>query len=386
MGGCAICWDSLLEDAGFGGEADPQATPPSDATQTTTASQEGGTAATPGGNTNQAEVPQPPAGSLPVAGLPTPPTTTAPEADEEPLPKIVVLPCSHAFHASCLVPWFSKPMRTSCPTCRFNIDPEGMIWGVGRRREPAEGGAGPGGINLGGMAGMPFGPFALPPGFVQTMTTDQAGGPHGPQPAPAPGGPPLMLSVNGTQVPLVLVDGGNGPNANGAQRRSQSVPRRRTQSLPRDGAPQSATTDNLEAPTDNNAAANAWARGRGLPQLPPGASRTVYHAHLPIGGVDVVFDVIPVDVGRAPGPSKLSLAVARDDLLTTALQTLNNHRAVNLQLMSLLVTMLLTLRPPTTPMYIIIMSTRTISISTKISLWTWISVPPTTSPWIWILT
>ncbi|KAF4571170.1 hypothetical protein EYR36_008498 [Pleurotus pulmonarius] len=302
MGGCAICWDSLLEDAGFGGEADPQATPPSDATQTTTASQEGATADPPSGNTNQAEVPQPPAGSLPAAGLPTPPTTTAPEAEEEPLPKIVVLPCSHAFHASCLVPWFSKPMRTSCPTCRFNIDPEGMIWGVGRRREPAEGGAGPGGINLGGMAGMPFGPFALPPGFVQTMTTDQAGGPHGPQPAPAAGGPPLMLSVNGTQVPLVLVDGGNGPNANGAQRRSQSVPRRRTQSLPRDGAPQSATTDNLEAPTDNNAA-NAWARGRGLPQLPPGASRTVYHAHLPIGGVDVVFDVIPVDVGRAPGPN-----------------------------------------------------------------------------------
>lgn len=314
MGGCAICWDSLLEDAGFGGEADPQATAPSEAPQTTTANQ-GGAAATSGGSTSQAEIPQQPAGSSTTSGLPTPLTTTVPEADEEPLPKIVVLPCSHAFHASCLVPWFSKPMRTSCPTCRFNIDPEGIIWGIGRRsREPAEGAAGPGGIdlgNLGGMAGMPFGPFALPPGFVQTMTADQAGTPRGAPPPPAAGGPPLMLSVNGTQVPLVLVDGGNGPNANaGAQRRSQSVPRRRTQSLPREGAPQSATTDNIDPPADNNAAANAWARGRGLPQLPPGASRTVYHAHLPIGGVDVVFDVIPVDVGRVPGPSQLSLAIA----------------------------------------------------------------------------
>ncbi|KAF9496656.1 hypothetical protein BDN71DRAFT_730213 [Pleurotus eryngii] len=314
MGGCAICWDSLLEDAGFGGEADPQATAPSETARTTTANQ-GGAAATFGGSTNQTEIPQQHAGSSTSADLPTPLATTVPE---EPLPKIVVLPCSHAFHASCLVPWFSKPMRTSCPTCRFNIDPEGIIWGIGRRaREPVEGAAGPGGIglgNLGGVAGMPFGPFALPPGFVQTMGADQAGAPHGASPAPAVGGPPLTISVNGTQVPLVLVDGSNGPSANaGAQRRSQSVPRRRTQSLPREGAPQSATTDNIDAPADNNAAANAWARGRGLPQLPPGASRTVYHAHLPIGGVDVVFDVIPVDVGRVPGLSQLSPAIALND-------------------------------------------------------------------------
>ncbi|KAJ8692455.1 hypothetical protein PTI98_009765 [Pleurotus ostreatus] len=62
MGGCAICWDSLLEDAGFGAEADPQATAPFEAAQTTTPNQ-GGAAATSGGSGSQAEIPQQPAGS-----------------------------------------------------------------------------------------------------------------------------------------------------------------------------------------------------------------------------------------------------------------------------------------------------------------------------------
>ncbi|KAG5219618.1 hypothetical protein IMY05_C4822000100 [Salix suchowensis] len=292
MGGCAICWDSLLEDAGFGGEADPQATAPSETAQTTTANQ-GGAAAT------FSEVP------IKLRFLNS---TLDPRRRQTSLLRWQR-------------PYLRNHYKDRCSTmfaCLPRVLLEGIIWGIGRRaREPVEGAAGPGGIglgNLGGVAGMPFGPFALPPGFVQTMGADQAGVPHGASPAPAVGGPPLTISVNGTQVPLVLVDGSNGPSANaGAQRRSQSVPRRRTQSLPREGAPQSATTDNIDAPADNNAAANAWARGRGLPQLPPGASRTVYHAHLPIGGVDVVFDVIPVDVGRVPGLSQLSPAIALND-------------------------------------------------------------------------
>jgi Ring finger domain len=43
-------------------------------------------------------------------------------------PKIVCLPCSHVFHSSCLIPWFSKPRHTTCPTCRFNIDPENLTY------------------------------------------------------------------------------------------------------------------------------------------------------------------------------------------------------------------------------------------------------------------
>lgn len=51
-------------------------------------------------------------------------------------PKIVSLPCAHVFHAACLIPWFSRPRQTTCPTCRFNIDPENLTY-VRRRRAPA---------------------------------------------------------------------------------------------------------------------------------------------------------------------------------------------------------------------------------------------------------
>lgn len=66
--------------------------------------------------------------------------------------RIVTLPCAHVFHAQCLVPWFSKPKQTTCPICRFNIDPENLTYtsraqrrAAARRereRARAEGGAG----------------------------------------------------------------------------------------------------------------------------------------------------------------------------------------------------------------------------------------------------
>ncbi|KIJ56706.1 hypothetical protein M422DRAFT_40301 [Sphaerobolus stellatus SS14] len=37
---------------------------------------------------------------------------------------IVSLPCAHVFHGACLIPWFSR--KTSCPTCRFDIDPRSL--------------------------------------------------------------------------------------------------------------------------------------------------------------------------------------------------------------------------------------------------------------------
>jgi len=37
--------------------------------------------------------------------------------------KVVSMPCAHIFHSACLIPWFSKPRQTTCPTCRFDIDP-----------------------------------------------------------------------------------------------------------------------------------------------------------------------------------------------------------------------------------------------------------------------
>lgn len=63
------------------------------------------------------------------------------KADEALDRKIVVLPCAHVFHASCLRPWFTRPHRTTCPTCRFDIDPESLTYvppaRPARRRAPA---------------------------------------------------------------------------------------------------------------------------------------------------------------------------------------------------------------------------------------------------------
>lgn len=66
-------------------------------------------------------------------------------------PKIVALPCAHVFHAACLVPWFTRPNQTTCPTCRFNVDPEGK---TASARGPF---GGLGGFNtFGGFMGVPM--------------------------------------------------------------------------------------------------------------------------------------------------------------------------------------------------------------------------------------
>jgi hypothetical protein len=86
--GCAVCWDSLLKQdtAGFGASKEPTSQQP------------------------QSDV-----------------TVEASKLDtEKPLPPIVSLPCAHVFHSSCLIPWFSRPKHATCPTCRFDLDPEGL--------------------------------------------------------------------------------------------------------------------------------------------------------------------------------------------------------------------------------------------------------------------
>ncbi|KAF8517824.1 hypothetical protein JB92DRAFT_2904710 [Gautieria morchelliformis] len=52
----------------------------------------------------------------------------APQNDDN---DIVCLPCAHVFHSPCLIRWFS--LKTSCPTCRFNIDPNCL---TSRARNP----------------------------------------------------------------------------------------------------------------------------------------------------------------------------------------------------------------------------------------------------------
>ncbi|KAF7980681.1 hypothetical protein HWV62_37117 [Athelia sp. TMB] len=80
----------------------------------------------------------PPVGSA--ADLEDPPTPTigasatsssdkTSKAEDEMDPnKIVCLPCAHVFHAACLIPWFSRPRQTTCPTCRFNVDPDNLTF------------------------------------------------------------------------------------------------------------------------------------------------------------------------------------------------------------------------------------------------------------------
>ncbi|KAJ7267483.1 hypothetical protein C8J57DRAFT_1327826 [Mycena rebaudengoi] len=90
--GCAICWDRLLDGDGaeFGAAEKP-------------------------------------ADSV---------TSTSDSPASVPETRIISLPCSHVFHAACLVPWFSRPGQTTCPTCRFDVDPEGIIWYDGQKNAP----------------------------------------------------------------------------------------------------------------------------------------------------------------------------------------------------------------------------------------------------------
>jgi hypothetical protein len=106
---CAICWDALLEEHM---ESTPDwvvEEPHGDATS----------------NREQSTHPEAEASD---SAEPEP----EPEP-EEPLPKIIALPCSHVFHSTCLVPWFSRSKQTTCPTCRFNVDPENLTYEPPRR-------------------------------------------------------------------------------------------------------------------------------------------------------------------------------------------------------------------------------------------------------------
>jgi hypothetical protein len=56
--------------------------------------------------------------------------------DEE---RVVSLPCAHIFHSSCLKQWFITP-STTCPVCRFEMDPLHLLAGGGPASYFARGG------------------------------------------------------------------------------------------------------------------------------------------------------------------------------------------------------------------------------------------------------
>ena len=48
--------------------------------------------------------------------------------------KVVAFPCLHIFHSECLTPWLAK--KTTCPTCRFDVDPHSLTLNGGSAQQP----------------------------------------------------------------------------------------------------------------------------------------------------------------------------------------------------------------------------------------------------------
>lgn len=133
-GGCAVCWERLL----FEGDDHEY----EEGIEEKAAKEEANVTDQ---NLPSAEI-SPDSGddvppSLPSLGSST---TSASETEqkeksstEKKYQRVVSLPCAHVFHAACLVPWFSKPRQTTCPICRFNIDPENLTYNPSAQRRAA---------------------------------------------------------------------------------------------------------------------------------------------------------------------------------------------------------------------------------------------------------
>ncbi|KAH9969853.1 hypothetical protein BC827DRAFT_39986 [Russula dissimulans] len=160
---CAICWDALLEE---------------DA-ETRSDSGTGVPLWDPTPDRGQPTNPDPNAANDDSAG---------PEPEpEEPLPKIIALPCSHVFHSACLIPWFSRPKQTTCPTCRFNVDPDNLTYEPVRRpqsstRQQPQQQTSPPPVSPQQQERQESSPDAVPP--LQQPTQPQDGRPLHPNPPP----------------------------------------------------------------------------------------------------------------------------------------------------------------------------------------------------------
>ncbi|KAF8272794.1 hypothetical protein EI94DRAFT_1677516 [Lactarius quietus] len=166
---CAICWDTLLDEGAESAEV-----PIWDAASDREQNREHATDSEPG--------------------------PSSPVNPEEPLPKVVALPCSHVFHSGCLVPWFSRPKQTTCPTCRFNVDPDNLTYEPPRRpqaepRQPQQ--------QQPPMAPQPAAPAPAPAQPTHQQQQEPSSGPvplpqQAPQQAPqqpAPAPPPLRRTI-----------------------------------------------------------------------------------------------------------------------------------------------------------------------------------------------
>ncbi|KAI0754780.1 hypothetical protein C8Q80DRAFT_1141054 [Daedaleopsis nitida] len=153
---CSVCWESLLEPEGGGFEANAELAKAEaeQAARDAAASQQGRESPADGDGSAPASSSSP--GVQSPSNASSSSVTTSECSGESKYPKVVVLPCSHAFHATCLLPWFSKPGRTTCPSCRFDIDPDSLTYTPRPFRTRAHTQAGP-------QAGMPPHAQGMPP-------------------------------------------------------------------------------------------------------------------------------------------------------------------------------------------------------------------------------
>ena len=203
--GCAICWDTLLdaESDGFAVKETTDDENPTTSEETAASSTDDPSAVQPS-EPSESTTPGEPSSAAEA-------TASSPATEPIPTARIVSLPCTHVFHASCLIPWFSRPRQTTCPTCRFNIDPDNLTY---VRRRPAPQTPGQAGPTTDGT-----GVIVLNPDGTQAMANPEATAP----PTAAETDPNL---ASGNAVPLVnptdAADGEAAPapmpeaNANGA--------------------------------------------------------------------------------------------------------------------------------------------------------------------------
>lgn len=118
--GCAICLDTLLdgESDNFTGLSSGGEVPQSSTFGTDAAEGRNETHT----SSDTMDVDAPSASASPFEAGPST-STSSPEET-----KIISLPCAHVFHASCLLPWFTRAKQATCPTCRFNVDPENLTY------------------------------------------------------------------------------------------------------------------------------------------------------------------------------------------------------------------------------------------------------------------
>ena len=112
--GCAICWDTLLDGESDNFVGQQSSSPTTDTVQ--------------GQNESHTESGTMDVDAPSVSASHSEADTSASTPPSSEAARIISLPCAHVFHASCLLPWFTRAKQATCPTCRFNIDPENLTY------------------------------------------------------------------------------------------------------------------------------------------------------------------------------------------------------------------------------------------------------------------